>query len=193
MEFPKYHDLLRHALHTSETLQAACLNLKDWLDSYQEVVDPTGKRPKEESHYDMIDSFQLMQSLLKRADSNEARLRNEINLRFNTVSQQDAKAVRIISVVTLLFLPATFVSTLFSMSFFSFQPAYQNRWGVSPKIWIYFAVSVPLTMLTFVIWVQLSRILTWLHDATWFVDSKVWIMTRKKNIKKSGLLRGLLM
>lgn len=116
-----------------------------------------------------------MQSLAKRSDSNEERLRNEINLAFNVVNQQDAKAVRIISVVTLLFLPATFVSTLFSMSFFSFQPPYDHKWGVSPKIWIYFAVTVPLTVATVVVWFQLSRILNLLHDLReWFYKLELW-------------------
>lgn len=176
--------MLRHALHTSETLQAACLNLKDWLESYEKitkVASQTGQKPvPDEYHYDMLDSFQLIQSLLKRADSNEARLRNEINLAFNTVSQQDAKAVRIISVATLIFLPATFVSTLFSMSFFNFQPPYQVGWGVSPKIWIYFAVAVPLTIFTIVLWFRLSQVLTWLHGITWVGTVKTWLKGKPK-------------
>lgn len=142
----------------------------------------------------MLNSFQLIQSLSKRADSNEARLRNEIGLAFNTVSQQDAKAVRIISVVTLLFLPSTFVSTLFSMSFFSFQPGYQNKWGVSQKIWIYFAVAVPLTMVTVILWFKVSAILTWLHGIHWSGESRTAVCLRNKK-KMVGLfgLRGLTM
>lgn len=105
-------------------------------------------------HDSLVQSLQLLKNLQARSTSNEARLRNEIGLAFNLVSQTDQRAMRIISLITLLFLPATFVSTLFSMSFFNYQTPGETKteWGVTYKIWIYAAVAVPLTILGILLW-----------------------------------------
>jgi Mg2+ and Co2+ transporter CorA len=108
-------------------------------------------------YQDLQATLQLLTNLTNRSASNEARLRNEINLAFNVVNQQDTKSVRIISIVTLAFLPATFVSTLFSMSFFR-QPTDERGWGLSPMVWIYFVISVPLTGFTIALWIWGPRI-----------------------------------
>jgi Mg2+ and Co2+ transporter CorA len=113
--------------------------------------------PLETYYQDLAATLQLLSNLSQRSASNEARLRNEINLAFNVVNQQDTKAMRIISIVTLTFLPSTFVSTLFSMTFFR-QPSDQQPWGVSPQLWIYFVISVPLTAVTLALWVFGPRI-----------------------------------
>lgn len=166
IDFHAAHDLLRHALHASESIKSACLNLKLWRELYRtdqkeqiKAQNATRSHVLDVHDNDILACVQLLESLAFRADSNEARLRNEISLAFNLVNQRETKTVRIISVVTLFFLPATFVSTLFSMSFFNFQPPYDEGWGVSPKIWLYFAVAAPITALTFVLWSQLDHIL----------------------------------
>jgi hypothetical protein len=64
----------------------------------------------------------------------------------------------------MVFLPATFVSSLFSMGFFDFEqntdvPA-DSRLRVGGQFWIYFAVVIPLTMLVLGIcfaWLQWSN------------------------------------
>lgn len=94
---------------------------------------------------------------MHRSASNDARLRNEINLAFNVVNQQDTKAVRIISIITLTFLPATFVSTLFSMSFFNYDQQ-TRHWKMSGWIWVYFVIAVPLTALTIAAWIWGAKI-----------------------------------
>lgn len=108
-------------------------------------------------HAELLASLQLLSNLAYRSASNDARLRNEINLAFNVVNQQDTKAVRIISIVTLTFLPATFVSTLFSMSFFNYDGE-SGRWKMSGWIWVYFVIAVPLTALTIAAWIWGARI-----------------------------------
>ncbi|KAL6708222.1 hypothetical protein ACN47E_003406 [Coniothyrium glycines] len=68
--------------------------------------------------------------------------------------ERDAVAIRIITIVTLLYLPATFVSTFFSTDIIKYQD--QNRFGVTPddgsfsslalNRWL--QVTLPLTVLT---------------------------------------------
>jgi hypothetical protein len=50
--------------------------------------------------------------------------------------------------MTMLFLPGTFISALFSMVFFTFKDS-DSPMEVSPWIWIYFAITIPLTGVVF--------------------------------------------
>ncbi|CAN9403265.1 unnamed protein product [Alternaria alternata] len=69
--------------------------------------------------------------MLLRSQSNKERLQNEIALAYNMIAQRDSQvmtglgeaarrdsgAMRTIAVVTMAFLPPTFLSAIFSMSF----------------------------------------------------------------------------
>jgi len=59
--------------------------------------------------------------------------------------------MKAITLLTMAFLPATFVATVFSMGFFEFSSDADGSGAgvglvVSPKLWVYFAITVPLTM-----------------------------------------------
>jgi len=44
---------------------------------------------------------------------------------------------------------------IFSMSFFHYVPSaggQEERWAVSPKLWVYWAVAIPLTIATVIAW-----------------------------------------
>ncbi|KAI7154041.1 hypothetical protein KC349_g7943 [Hortaea werneckii] len=107
----------------------------------------------------------MIQSLLHRSEALEKRLSNEIALGFHRnaqrdtliasqiaeSAQRDGQTTKGISVLGMLFLPGTFVSAIFSMSFFHFVSGTADqveRWTVSPKFWMYWAVTLPLTLLT---------------------------------------------
>lgn len=110
------------------------------------------------THYDRLyGTIQFLVLLVHRSESNITRLRNEIQLAHTVITISDTKDMRIISIVTLVFLPGTFVSTLFSMTFFN-QPSLEQPWGVTSKIWIYFVISGILTSFTFIVWFWGTRI-----------------------------------
>jgi Mg2+ and Co2+ transporter CorA len=68
-------------------------------------------------------------------------------------ARQDNNNMKLIAVVGLVYLPGTFVSSLFGMNFFSFDEENgQQRWGISRNFWLYWAITVPLTLCTMVIW-----------------------------------------
>lgn len=51
------------------------------------------------------------------------------------------------------------IQAIFSMSFFHYVPPVGDRteqWAVSPKFWIYWAVTVPVTIMTVAIWLSLQ-------------------------------------
>ncbi|KAL9113765.1 MAG: hypothetical protein Q9227_002210 [Pyrenula ochraceoflavens] len=74
-----------------------------------------------------------------------------------TASQRDSSSMKALAAVTILFLPGTSISSLFSMSMFDWSD--RDR-VLSDRFWIYWAVTVPLTVLTVGLW------LIWDHRST---------------------------
>jgi Selenoprotein SelK_SelG len=89
-------------------------------------------------------------------------------------SKRDGDSMKTLSLLATLFLPATYFASLFSMTFFNFQNA--NSGGassssstdasssgggggggsngpvVSPLLWIYFVITIPLTLFILAFW-----------------------------------------
>lgn len=72
---------------------------------------------------------------------------SELNVEIAKAAKTDSELMRGIAVVTMIFLPATFVATFFSMVFFHVGEENELRFMVDRRIWFYPAVSVPLTVL----------------------------------------------
>jgi hypothetical protein len=64
-------------------------------------------------------------------------------------SKLDSSSMKTLAAVSVLFLPGTFVSSFFSMPLFDYQ---NNTMVVSNKIWMYWIVTIPLTIITILIW-----------------------------------------
>jgi Mg2+ and Co2+ transporter CorA len=64
---------------------------------------------------------------------------------------RDSTTVRVITVVTLVYLPATFMATLLGMNSF-FEMDESRNIIISPQFWIYIVCSVPLTAATLCYW-----------------------------------------
>ncbi|KAB8339015.1 hypothetical protein FH972_021954 [Carpinus fangiana] len=178
IDFSNLHDIQRHAIHVSETLKVTeeilSRYVKDIDAAFQYIPssgtaadpEPVGG-PGYEARQHIHVSYGRISALKHRSDSNEARLRNEINLAFNLLTQQDTKsmaddsqAMRRIAFVTLIFLPATFVSTIFSTSFFNYNPTPEpgnKGWNMSNMFWVYWVVTIPLTFMTWVLWRLLQQ------------------------------------
>ncbi|KAF2797117.1 hypothetical protein K505DRAFT_322826 [Melanomma pulvis-pyrius CBS 109.77] len=69
----------------------------------------------------------------------------------NQISHRYGADMRIISAVTLIFLPGTFIATLFSASFWNFQPTNTGP-IVSKWVWLYFVVTALLTLFVWSFW-----------------------------------------
>jgi Mg2+ and Co2+ transporter CorA len=106
--------------------------------------------------------------LLSHSKSNRSRLNNEIQLYFNILSmyeyetsrtigiatKADSESMKTIANLTMIFLPPTFVCALFSTTFFNYET---GQWGISNNFWVYWAVAIPVTGLTFAAWVLWNR------------------------------------
>jgi hypothetical protein len=75
----------------------------------------------------------------------------EIQRRIAVSTMDDSFAMRTIAVMSIAFLPATFVSSFFSMSMFNWQ-APAGTPIVSSRFWMSWAVTLPLTLVVFSIW-----------------------------------------
>jgi hypothetical protein len=81
---------------------------------------------------------------------------------YNRINKQDADSMKTIAVVTLVFLPATFVSAVFSTGIFNFhasEPPDQPR-TVSKYGWVYLLaclLSTAVTLLSWVCWYSWGR------------------------------------
>jgi Mg2+ and Co2+ transporter CorA len=176
-DYPMLHEIARHACHSSETLLVSVETLNSMRSQYESFLDSrSAKVPIASSRLRQFLDFQLsmFKSLHARSLAVEARLSNELNLAINMVAQQesaatvriskaaqsDGAAMKAVAVVTLLFLPSTFVSTIFSMTFFSFSPdsdGHSGTWAVSDEIWLYWLFTVPLTILAMGSWIWWQR------------------------------------
>jgi len=68
--------------------------------------------------------------------------------------------MKTLAAVTVIFLPATYIATLFAMNMFQWQPDDGTASGgatVSNKFWIYWAITIPLTILTVGAWLFWTR------------------------------------
>ncbi|GAP91362.2 hypothetical protein SAMD00023353_6300010 [Rosellinia necatrix] len=67
-------------------------------------------------------------------------------------TRRDSELTKSIALLTMVFLPATFVATLFSMGIFQWQGLHGESLSVSPYIWLYIAVTVGITSATMGTW-----------------------------------------
>ncbi|ERF76779.1 hypothetical protein EPUS_02318 [Endocarpon pusillum Z07020] len=107
-----------------------------------------------------------LQSLAKDSGRENEEMR-KLSERMHALTEkgtQDAAAIKVLTILTLIYLPATVVSNFFSTSFVNLQtsPGMSNHVVVSGDWWIFVAASVPLTLLTLYTW--------WVEEAVLLVQ-----------------------
>ncbi|KAJ6444388.1 D-glycerate 3-kinase [Purpureocillium lavendulum] len=192
ISFPTLYDFQRHAVHVCETLEVA-ISTTEWIGKHHELF-LQGAQPAKMSMASrnisngLLGQQNFLTSLLRRSESNKTRLNSEIGLAFNMVAQYDSRlsveiatatkrdsaAMRAIAFVSLLFLPATFTSAIFSTTFFKFDDN-SSAWQVSDMFWLYWVVAIPLTA---------AAVLVWSPNNDWqcFVDATPGCPSRYKKM-----------
>jgi Mg2+ and Co2+ transporter CorA len=87
---------------------------------------------------------------------------NQLMIGMAQDSRSDSVLMRRIALVTIIFLPATFMATFFSMSFFHVADGNLN---VSRWIWLHAVCTVPLTLVLGLAYGNISERLSRWHDA----------------------------
>ncbi|KAJ3560645.1 hypothetical protein NPX13_g9234 [Xylaria arbuscula] len=93
---------------------------------------------------------EVMLSIL---DQRESRLSLRIAAqqhRLADASKRDSTSMKTLTFLGSLFLPGTFISSIFSMSFFDFSKDLKH--SASSSLWLYFAIIIPLTLFFVGIW-----------------------------------------
>ncbi|PNS17665.1 hypothetical protein CAC42_3060 [Sphaceloma murrayae] len=191
-DYQRMHEVARHIIHCTEMLATAINVIDNIIQEHDAFVNEhadllkdakieiSNTRKAFRKHKSFLQGFHLRSKAL------EDRLSNEVDLAFAAVTQHDSKvAVKIaeatqsdsastktISFLGLIFLPSTFVCSLFSTSFFSLQPTVQvdgtqgtqgppstvksdnvpTYWMMSDRFWIYWVWAIPLTIVTIFVW-----------------------------------------
>ncbi|KAH7348207.1 hypothetical protein BKA66DRAFT_477333 [Pyrenochaeta sp. MPI-SDFR-AT-0127] len=73
------------------------------------------------------------------------------NMTIAVASKRDSSAAASIALLTMLFLPATCIATLFAMPIFNWDAA-QNESVFKPRFHIYWKVAIPLTACVLILW-----------------------------------------
>lgn len=76
---------------------------------------------------------------------------NNLNARMAVASSRDSSSMKALAVITAVFLPGEFISSLFGMSIFDWQPDNGDE-VVSYRFWIYWCLTIPLTIVILVSW-----------------------------------------
>ncbi|GJN80946.1 hypothetical protein PLIIFM63780_004476 [Purpureocillium lilacinum] len=160
--FLNMYNVQRHAVHVCETLEVA-ISTTEWIEKHHDLflngLQAGSKSAASKNITNgLLDKQNFLTVLLHRSDANKSRLNSEIGLAFNTVSveianatKRDSAAMRTIAFVSLLFLPATFTSAIFSTTFFKFDDN-SSAWEVSGMFWLYWVVAIPLTVAAVLVW-----------------------------------------
>lgn len=156
------------------------------------VARLTGKNSPPDLTLDAIDTLEYrkrsFQSTLLRLHSLEKRMSNVIQLSFNLVTQADSgvmkadsavlktdsRAMKFIAFLTLVFLPATGVASVFSTPFFNIDwdssNAEKKVLRTARSFWIFWAVVLPLTLVGLLLcfaWVNLPE--------DYKIKIKIWV------------------
>lgn len=152
----KQHRLLAH-------FEEFLRSLNDELKEIGEGGNPVGEAKKwlggsnhkkvheclDNIRYKLCNIDDNIDSSFRRGEASSALLNNLMNYQITDGSNFNSKIGTAIALGTFIFLPATAVSTFFSMSMFDFSGA--SRHTVSPKFWIFWIVEIPLNIVLFVL------------------------------------------
>lgn len=76
------------------------------------------------------------------------------------IARRDNATMKALALIGVLYLPGTFISGIFGMSFFNYNPSNNNNssdWRMSGNFWIYWAVTIPVTVFTVFLWAILDE------------------------------------
>ncbi|PGH29581.1 hypothetical protein GX50_07659 [[Emmonsia] crescens] len=203
--FRKLHNIARHAIHSNETLDVAIDTIDSIVHEHELFISREGSTGPHAVPEIIANDVtrrlyyhsKELRAIKTRSASLYYRLQNEINVGFNLISQADTAAMKIISAVGLVFLPGTFISTLFGMNFFDFSVddnTGKQTFAMSDKFWMYWAISLPVTaavILSWVVWDYWYLIVRSLKPL-WVTFTETFDflskMRRKRNTKLSSPL-----
>ncbi|CZR67984.1 uncharacterized protein PAC_17883 [Phialocephala subalpina] len=100
--------------------------------------------------------FNLIQQRDNKRNHDLATISSEMAKQSTTIiesTKRDSEAMKAIAILTMLFLPGTAIAAIFSMQlFFSTSNDAKIPIVINPSFWVYWAVTIPLTLVVLLIW-----------------------------------------
>ncbi|CRG89485.1 hypothetical protein PISL3812_06521 [Talaromyces islandicus] len=165
-------EIARHLIHINEAFLVAGDTLESMMHHHENFVhgyDRTRRIETSEARQKLYSQIQErlyitnkeIRAMKFRASTLTERLENEIDLYNHQLSiviaettRRDNATMKALTLIGVLYLPGTFISGIFGSNFFDYSPGSDGPdWNMSSKFWIYWAVTIPLTILTFLGWV----------------------------------------
>jgi Mg2+ and Co2+ transporter CorA len=75
-------------------------------------------------------------------------------------NRRDSSSMRVLTIITMVYLPCTIVSNFYSTQFVDQIVANDgsSKMGYAQNAWVFFAISIPLTIFTFLVWYSWVRV-----------------------------------
>ena len=140
---PRYATLCE-TNHNRRLSHRVSYNLKDALEQRISLAD-TQSSQIEHLRLRVQTQLEITRTLITQRDV-------QVNIQLASAAKRDSEIIRGIAFITMIFLPATFVATFFSMAIFGVT---DDRLITLPGIWLYPAVTLPMTA-CIAIWYFLS-------------------------------------
>lgn len=165
VDFAGLHNISKHCIYMNEAVEAAVLTLGSMASQLAAENSRNNSTLTEDVATGLGYRKQIFQSTQLRLKSLEKRITNTISLSFNLVTQHDSRilqndssAMKAIAVMTLVFLPATGVASIFSSPFFAVDfESKPRRLQVATCFWIFWVIVLPLTLGIVCLWFWLYR------------------------------------
>ncbi|KAF2443081.1 hypothetical protein P171DRAFT_522732 [Karstenula rhodostoma CBS 690.94] len=192
---PDLSDMPRRLTALANALASNCSSLNGVSDIADAMESYWKDSPPDPNHdtadIDMFaDQLSLMRQIIKSAlrrneyvkESVQAQVQMVYALRAqqdNEMSHQYGADMRVISIVTLIFLPGTFVATFFSTSFWDFGPSNEGPM-VSKWVWLYWLVTIVLTMCVVSIWMWWPLVTKLRETKFWHIASVLELIQKRR-------------
>ncbi|KAK7225436.1 hypothetical protein V2G26_013439 [Clonostachys chloroleuca] len=161
-KYTNMHELSRHSIHMSETLQAASKTVEEALrDIETRLMSPgSGLGLATMNTRNIVAGIRFsnvfLNNLKLRSDAFVARLENEIQMAYNMVSVYQLKEsnestglTKFVTHLTLFFLPFTFVAGFWGMNFTQLDN--DRKMYVSTDIWMFVVTGFGSTLAAFIV------------------------------------------
>lgn len=155
--FERLHDIARHIIHSNETLEVALSTLDGIQQAHrlfsEEICSSNPARVDfsfRHTQLELSDLTRTVKASFLRSKSLHDRIHNEINLAYNLVNQRDSSLMKTIAIMSLVYLPGSWIASIFGMNFFDFSSS--TGLVLSDKFWLYWALTAAMTLLTVGTW-----------------------------------------
>ncbi|EKG19678.1 hypothetical protein MPH_03059 [Macrophomina phaseolina MS6] len=149
-------DFCRTHCKTSESEHCPCASVFDKFDSFLEEIELCKERASILRDR-VFSSAQLLSDLLRYEDQRalkeltaQSQEENKTMLSLAEKSTKDAEAMKVLTIIGLVYLPTTFVANFFSTEFV--KAGDDGNLSIAPQTWLLAVIALPLTVLTIVTW-----------------------------------------